>query len=266
MVGLAVLVGIAVVQPASVTSSVAVLGFFTGFLLTGYSMVVNDLYDLAVDRVNAPSRPLPSGRLGIRGAVWLAMILLLTGLLTASYTGWSNLLVAGGFAALAWLYNSWGKERGLVGNAIVAASIAVPYVYGGLAVGAADRPLLWLLASTSFVAGVGREVVKTIADVAGDELREVRSVARMQGPRRASQVAATFFVLAVLFAILPVGLRLVAWVYAAAVAVPAALFVYLASAIVRDPSAGSARRVKRYALLGMLLGLVAFVVGGSVAL
>ncbi|NMC85348.1 MAG: UbiA family prenyltransferase, partial [Anaerolineaceae bacterium] len=52
------------------------LGFLSIFMLAGTALVLNDYFDLEVDRVNAPERPLPSG------AVRPAEALLLTGIAT----------------------------------------------------------------------------------------------------------------------------------------------------------------------------------------
>ncbi|MDF1552339.1 MAG: UbiA family prenyltransferase [Deferrisomatales bacterium] len=43
-------------------------------------MCLNDLWDAAVDRVDKPGRPIPSGRVSLRGARALTVVLLLSGL------------------------------------------------------------------------------------------------------------------------------------------------------------------------------------------
>ena len=63
MIGFAVIVGIFVSKPQTLHLESLVLGFVTGFAICAYSMVINDYYDIEVDRVNQPSRPLPSGAL-----------------------------------------------------------------------------------------------------------------------------------------------------------------------------------------------------------
>ncbi|MAH21559.1 MAG: prenyltransferase, partial [Thaumarchaeota archaeon] len=57
MVGCAVLIGAVVVDPNSLLGVVPLGGFLTGFFVSSYSMVVNDRYDVEVDRINAPQRP-----------------------------------------------------------------------------------------------------------------------------------------------------------------------------------------------------------------
>jgi len=44
------------------TVAEALLGFLTGFFISGSAMISNDYFDLGVDRINRPERPLPSGR------------------------------------------------------------------------------------------------------------------------------------------------------------------------------------------------------------
>lgn len=263
LVGFAVLVGVAVVAVSKVTSASAILGFLTGFLLTGYAMVVNDFYDLEVDRVNSPHRPLPSGRIKVRSALGLAGTLLLLGLAAAWLTSVANFFVATAFAALAWIYNYWGKRKGLVGNMMVAASVAVPYIYGGMVAAMPGNLLIWVLALISFLAATGREVVKTIADIPGDTIRRVRSVAISKGSRAAASLGAALFLLAVLLTPIPLLLGAAGIVYGTLVLIPNAIFVYGAVKILREHSPETARAVKKIALIGMLTGLVAFVLGGA---
>ena len=68
MIGFAVIVGAFVSKPPTVDAADLLLGFVTGFAICGYSMVINDYYDIEVDRVNQPDRPLPSGVVTHRGA------------------------------------------------------------------------------------------------------------------------------------------------------------------------------------------------------
>ena len=93
MIGFAVIVGEFVSKPPAIPLLYSVFGYLTGFFICAYSMVVNDVYDVEVDRVNQPSRPLPSGKVTSRGAIRLSVGLLLAGLafstLTRSETTWA---------------------------------------------------------------------------------------------------------------------------------------------------------------------------------
>jgi len=262
MVGFAVIVGMIVSGYSKISYVNATLGFLTGFLISSYSMIINDRYDIDVDRINNPTRPLVKGSVLIKEAEIAATVLLVLGLSSSIVLGWLTFLIASVFALIAWLYNYKVKKYGLLGNMLVSASLAIPYIYGAVAISASDDPLIYFLALTSFLAGLGREVVKTICDVKGDEMRDVRSVARIWGAKAAAIVTSIFFITAILTSLVPLMLRIVGVVYCALVSAPIYIFIVLTARILRDYSAESAYKVKRIALLGMLLGLVAFMVGG----
>ncbi|MDE1857862.1 MAG: geranylgeranylglycerol-phosphate geranylgeranyltransferase [Thaumarchaeota archaeon] len=263
MIGFAVIVGAFVSRPAAVSPTQLALGFLTGFFICAYSMVVNDVYDLDVDRVNRPERPIPSGKATVREANLLSYSTLALGLGCAALS--FNPLafaVAAIYAFLSWLYNSRAKKTGLPGNLIVASSLAIPFVYGGAVVGGAiGGSLLLMMALTAFFSGVGREVVKAMADVEGDAKREVNSVARSRGMATAAWVGAAFFALAVLTSWVPLITGLANEIYTLGVVAPDAIFVYLAVAIVAHHEPASAYRVKKIALAGMTVGLLVFIGG-----
>jgi geranylgeranylglycerol-phosphate geranylgeranyltransferase len=264
MIGLAVIVGAFVSKPPTVGVVSLALGFLMGFAICAYSMVINDYYDIEVDRVNQPERPLPSGQVTPRAALWLSVALLLIGMLAAALL-FSPVAfgIAGLYAFLSWLYNYRAKKYGLYGNLIMASSLAIPFIYGGVASGGSvTSSLLLFMAFTSFLSGVGREVVKAMADTVGDAKRGIRSYAIVHGMRGAATVGALFFLAAVVTSLLPlVLLTSVSLFYRIGVAVPDAIFVYLAYAILRKPTAEGALKVKKRALLGMLTGLIVFIGG-----
>jgi len=265
MIGFAVIVGAFVSKPSSIPWLQLALGFFTGFFICTYSMSVNDIYDLEVDRVNRPDRPIPSGRISVRQASTLSLVMLAAGVACA-FLSFIPLAVfiALAYAFLAWLYNARAKRTGLLGNLIVASSLAIPFIYGGaVSGGSISGSLLLMMALTAFFSGVGREVVKSMADVEGDAKREVSSVARMRGLGFASGVGALFFLLAVLASWVPLVTGLANQVYTYGVIAPDVIFVYLAVAVVARHDPKSAYRVKRIALAGMTVGLLVFI-GGAV--
>jgi geranylgeranylglycerol-phosphate geranylgeranyltransferase len=265
MIGFAVVIGYFVSKPAAVSPIDIVLGFITGFAICAFSMVANDYYDIDVDRVNQPSRPLPSGALSKSDAVAIAAVTLILGFVATALTlDFQAMLIVALYSFLAWLYDFRAKKYGVVGNMVVASSLAIPFVYGGVISGGhVLDSLLLFMASTSFLAGVGREIVKAMADVPGDKERGVRSYASVHGMRAASLLGALFFLAAVVTSVLPLFLVSVNDFYRVGVLLPDAAFVYLAYRIVTRPDVARALSVKRAALMGMLLGLIVFV-GGAV--
>ena len=264
MIGFAVIVGAFVSKPSSILTYQLALGFLTGFFICAYSMAVNDIYDLEVDKVNRPERAIPSGRVSVREASRLSMAALGSGMVCSVLSlNPLAVAVAASYAFLSWLYNRWAKRTGLPGNLIVASSLAIPFIYGGeVSGGSIAESLLLMMALTAFFSGVGREVVKGMADVEGDAKRDVNSIARTRGLGLASSVGALFFLLAVITSWVPlVTPGLATRLYTYGVLIPDAIFIFLAASILVRHEPSSAYRVKRIALAGMTVGLLVFIGG-----
>ena len=259
MMGFAVVVGEAIASSVIVASA-AIFGFMAGFLLLGCSMVLNDYYDREIDAINQPQRPLPAGIIIPSEAVAFAAVLASIGFLFATMTGLWTLVVALVSMSISVAYNSHFKKTGLLGNGMVSANVAVPFIYGGVAVGSPSWPLL-IFAMLAFLSSLGREIVKGIVDVAGDKVKGVKSVAVIKGINDAARQGAALFLLAVLLSVLPIGLHMVSLYYVPIVVICDIGFLLTCYSIVTDPTPGNAKRNKKYILVWMTFGLLAFVIG-----
>jgi 4-hydroxybenzoate polyprenyltransferase len=100
-------------------------------------MVLNDVFDVEIDREERPERPLPSGRIGLRSAVLAGSLLLSLGSIAACATAlaahspWPA-LVGAGLTAAVWIYDRHAKST----------------PFGPIAMGAC-RSLNWLLGMTA---------------------------------------------------------------------------------------------------------------------
>jgi len=264
MLGFAVIVGAAIASHGLPPLWKLVLSFATGFLIGASAMVLNDVIDLEIDRVNAPWRPLPSGRLGVREALACFLGLSIAGMATAAATGLYTLLVALSAWALATLYDIWGKRTGLPGNVMVAFNVAVPLLYGEALVGSWDPAItvFWMMV---FLTALAREVAKGISDIEGDRTAGIRTIAVSWGPARAAQLSALLYLSAILLSPLP---PLRGWVsalpYSSIVAIVDLLLLTAALRLLNSPNRETALWHKRVVLLAMLLGLIGFYLGVSV--
>ena len=259
MIGFAVIVG-EFISSQVVTARAAFYGFLAGFLLLSASMILNDYFDREIDAINEPKRPLPSGVVKSSEALSFALILASLGLLSAANTGMATLLVAIFSLAIMISYNARIKQTGLLGNIFVSLNVAIPFIYGGFAVA---RPT-WTLAIFSllaFLSSVGREIVKGISDVKGDTARGVKSVAATKGNSTAAKYGAAFFLCAVALSVVPLLLGLVSFLYVPLVVICDLGFLLTTYSILSSPSPSSAKRNKKYVLLWMTFGLMAFLMG-----
>jgi len=262
MMGLAVIVGGVIASGSFNFSPRLFFGSLTGFFLAGVINVLNDIHDLELDRINRPERPLPSGELKVRSAAAWASVLLAIGLASASLVSAICTAFAGLAALLGALYNRSLKRTGLPGNVVVAAIVSLPFVYGWLAVGGGDRPLLWLFSITAFCAILGREVLKGMADVKGDSKKGIRTVAVAKGMRTAAFATTGLFVVAILLSFLPLLMELVSMIYLPLIIPTDIGFLFSSAKIAGDHSPQTAYVEKKRALAWMAMALFAFMAGG----
>lgn len=264
MMGLAVIVGefIALRSPLPLVS--VLLGFTTAFSLTGASMAVNDYYDRFVDAINEPNRPIPSGAVSSHEALAYAVFLCIIGLFAAILTSKLSCLVIAIIAlVVSMAYSTRGKMSGLVGNFMVSFCVAIPFVYGGFIVGKGLEKLSLIFAIMAFSSNTGREITKGIADIKGDVLRNVNTIAVKFDPRVAAVIAVGFYLFAVGLSVLPWLLGIVSFLYLPLVVVSDLGFLASSISLMDNYSSKNAKRIKKIVIIWMLIGLLAFVAGSS---
>ena len=179
------------------------LGFLTGFFISGTAMITNDYFDLSVDKINHPDRPLPSGRITVFELTLVAGLFSFAGFLAAALLNLTLLIVALVIWTIGLLYNWRIKETGLLGNMIVAFSVASTFVFGGLVVGGLFSGIVWTFGSLAFLFDLGEEIAGGAMDIEGDKLRHARSLAILKGRNFALRVSGLLFAAFVSLSFLP---------------------------------------------------------------
>ena len=262
MIGVAVVIGEAIALGGLPPTASSLFGFLTASLMMAGTMILNDIYDLSTDRVNNPTRPLVAGRVGLSEARALSVLFSAVSIVFAIVLGLYTTLIALLALYLMVYYNTRGKRTGLLGNIVVSFNVALPFFYGGVAVNNL-RPLLFVFSTLAFLANLGREVAKGIPDAVGDKETGIRTVAVMHGPRTAAKISAVLFVSAVVLSFTPLFLGTISLLYFPGVALADVGFIYSSARLLRSQDPRVVKTVKTQVLFWMLLGLVGFLLGGS---
>ena len=142
--------------------------------LYGGGVVLNDVFDRQLDRVERPERPIPSGRVRVAHAATFGGVLLAVGVLLAWRATDAAACLAAAIAAFVLLYDSWGKRHGLIAPLNMGMCRALNLMLGVAAVPAvlstswplALLPFFYIWAVTSLSRGEvhgGRRAGATIA-------------------------------------------------------------------------------------------------------
>tara|TARA_Y100000590_G_scaffold173580_1_gene198501 strand:- start:6153 stop:6950 length:798 start_codon:yes stop_codon:yes gene_type:complete len=263
MIGLAVIVGIAIGSPDMLFSRLSVYGFLTGFSISSYSMIINDVYDIEIDKVNQPERPLAKQIISVNSALSLSLILLLIGLTCSLFISNYNLIITVIFSFLSWFYNIWGKKQGLIGNSIVASSMSIPFIFGGIITGNISL-LVWSISLIAFLSGMGREIIKTIADVEGDKTKGIRSVSIQFGSRNAMIIACGFILVSIIISFIPIYFNLIQIYYIPLLILTDLILLYSVLMLSRNYSKSESLKIKKFILYAMLFGLITFLANSIV--
>lgn len=186
-----------------------ILGVLTYFFVAGSGMVINDIYDLEIDKINRPERPIPSGRITIKQAKIIFFTALGIGVGLSIFhsfffnIGFLNIILAVFFGFIGWVYAKWGKKSGFLGNIIVSVSFSIGLVYGAILNNSIVPPYIYFFFLTSFFLLLSREVIKGCEDIEGDKEQNVKTLAIRIGVKKSTRFAIIFSLIAIIFFILP---------------------------------------------------------------
>jgi geranylgeranylglycerol-phosphate geranylgeranyltransferase len=233
--------------------------------------VVNDIYDIEVDKINRPDRPLPSGKITVvQAKIWTGLLVVIGigfSILTVPYSaiGYWTVALVGLFAVIGLVYAAKGKVMGIWGNFTVAISFAFGLFYGTLIVFPIILPIIIVYFITAASVLQGREAIKGIEDVEGDAVRNVQTIARKYGIRKAAIFAAICNVIGIVGFIFPWIANMLGWnwtglLYIVLLVPATACVAYSAIVILRNPEKW-ATRASFADKMGAYLGLVNFLLG-----
>jgi 4-hydroxybenzoate polyprenyltransferase len=188
-----------------------VYGALMAAVLNAASNAINQIYDLAIDRINKPKRPLPSGTLSIREAWWFTIAAFVVAWVLAWLAApegrrecfWIVLFTS----VLVWAYSAppfRTKRHGIWANV----TIAIPR---GLLLKVAGWSTVktiwglepWFIGAIFGLFILGASSTKDFADIEGDRADGCQTLPILYGVARAAWMIAPFFVLP--FVLIPVG-------------------------------------------------------------
>lgn len=263
MLGFAVLIG-AVIAGSISSLTLLLLGFFTAIFIEAGTFSLNDYYDIEVDRANKRfDRPLVRGDINPKTAFILGVLTVIIGIICSAFINSWCFSIALITALFGIFYDIRLKESGIFGNIYIAFTMSIPFVFGGLIFQKSVLVLI-VLSLITFLAGLGREIMKGIIDVEGDALRDVKTIARIYGVKRAGMVSIIFYLTAVLLSPLPYIFNLGGfrnYQYLAFVCLADIAFIYTCLKLYGSEDRDVINGLRRTTIVAMLFGLVAFLAG-----
>lgn len=237
----------------------AVLAALAGGLIGGAANAINDYFDVEIDRVNRPDRPLPRGAVTPRVAVIVWLTLSAVGISLNLFLHSPAPEIAGAAVAGLFAYSAIFKRTMLLGNLLVAGMTALAFIYGAIVAGNPEQALFPAL--FAFLLNLGREILKDIEDMRGDRAGNAGTLPIKKGVPAALGLATGSFVLLIGSTLVPFLSGAAGTLYLTLVGVVDAVLIVVLVSAWMDHGPANLARMNTVLKAEMILGLIALYIG-----
>lgn len=254
-----VLAGIICSVPKSLNENI-LLAAVSGMFVIAAGNIINDYFDVEIDRINKPERVLPAGKLSPNSALLLYVLFSIIALFLSAEINLSAFLIVVFACLMLFLYSYKLKKIILMGNLTVSFFTGLAFIFGGVAVGnwqAGIFPALF-----AFFVNLIREIVKDAEDVKGDKMAGVITLPQKYKTEKVIFILITLTVLLIVLTTFPFFLKIYNIEYFIIVMIVVnVLFVYFIREIKNNFSMQNLKRMSSLLKLNMILGLISIFIG-----
>lgn len=257
---LSIHLSVIIANKSSAFSVEAFLGALAGSLIGGAGMVINDYFDVEIDKVNRPERPIPSGKISLKSALVYYFVLNFIALVLVSQTNIYAFVIALISVFLIFFYSYKLKSKGLIGNFVVGFMTGLAFIFGG-AIGENVVPLLF-----PFIFGLlinfAREILKDVEDIEGDRIKNLQTFPIVYGEEKSLKIFTFLIVLTIISTLLPYFLGIYNVFYLLIILFIVDLpLVYAIRVILDKPEKDQLRKISNLIKYEMIAGLIAIFIG-----
>jgi len=240
------------------------------FILGGISMsaisaagyVINDIKGRRLDAITKPSRPLVSGAVRPIEATILTILLYTVGISFSLPLGINTIITALAISGLTLVYSLLLKGKGPAGNILVSGLISSAFIYGWVFAGGQIINVIFP-AVLAFLINVGREILKDVEDLEGDEIFGHRTLAVVWGRKKATITAFLFFIAVCVITPIPYYLGTYDWIYLGLLVPVDLLLLYYGFRVIRSDDIALTAFTHRLIKVLMLVALVGIWMGAE---
>ena len=233
---------------------------FTASLVMASGNIINDIHDIEIDKINKPLRPLPSGKITIKEANGLYILLVVISIILSYLVSEVALIIVLISILLLFFYSKYLKRILLVGNITVAFLTGLVFIFGGAVV---ENPSAAIVPAVfAFLINLIREIVKDMEDVEGDTKAGVITFPVKFGFQKSIYVILLISLTLILFTLYPFITQLYKIEYFVVVMVFAnSILVYCIKILFEDHSVKNMKKMSNLLKLSMVFGLIAIYFG-----
>ena len=232
----------------------------SGGLIAAAANIINDYYDVEIDKINKPYRPMAAGFISLKEGFIYAKTLFVAGIVFGYLINWQAFAISVFSFLLLFLYSFRLKRTILWGNLTVSLATALAFIYGGIAVNRLSYALI--PAVFSFFYHLGREIIKDVEDIRGDRADKIQTLAIEYGEKFALKITTLIYVFLIILTPLPYIFKIFGIYYLIIVLLIVDLVIgYALISMWRNSESHNLSRLSMILKLNMFAGLLAIYVG-----
>jgi geranylgeranylglycerol-phosphate geranylgeranyltransferase len=229
-------------------------------LVAASGNVINDVYDVEIDRIVHPERPLANGNLKIADAKIFYSLLTISALLISLKLNIELMIVTVFAVIILFLYSLSLRKIPLLGNFIIAFLTALAFLFGGLAVKNLYGAII--PAIFAFLINFVRELVKDAQDIEGDKIYYLNTFPVKFGLKKTKYLASLISFILIAFSFYPFIARIYKIEYFVLVMIIVnPILVYSIKKLYESDEKNIFQQISSMLKLDMIFGLLAIYLG-----
>lgn len=222
--------------------------------------IINDYFDIEIDKINRPNRILPSNKLSLNEAQTEFVVLNIAAVILSFFINNYALLIVIFSITVIFSYSAYFKKIPLLGNIVVSFFTGLAFIYGGAAVeniSAAVIPAVF-----AFTTNLIRELIKDIEDIKGDSANNVFTYPSKHGINKTKYLILSLTIMLMILTTIPYILEIYKIeFFLIAMSFINPLFLLMLKRLFENDELSNMKSSSRIVKVNMIIGLIAIYVG-----
>jgi geranylgeranylglycerol-phosphate geranylgeranyltransferase len=237
-----------------------ILASIVAAIVAASGNVINDLFDIEIDKIAHPDRPLANGNLKIIEAKIFYIVLIIIAISISLILSYQLLIITLFALTLLYFYSFLLKKIPLFGNTVIAFLTALAFLLGGIAVDNFSGAVI--PAIFAFLINLIRELVKDAEDYEGDKTYDVKTMPIKYGMQKTKQIVLAISVILIVFTFYPFVERIYKIEYFVVVMIIVnPILMYSLKKLFENDDKKNFQQISYILKLDMIFGLIAIYLG-----
>ncbi len=231
----------------------------TGGFVAAAANSINDYFDVEIDKINKPTRPIPRGDATKQEARLEWFVLSIVAVVLNFFLNIYALGIVLFAVVILYWYSALFKRTIIIGNLVVALMTGMAFIYGAVVVGNLKRAIM--PATFAFLINIVREVIKDIEDMEGDRRGKAITLPVRYGTAPALWLASVAIVLLIATTIAAYEFKVYTILYVYPVLFVDILLLAVMILMWKDQTPSTMNRLSNGLKVCMVVGLLAIFLG-----